>query len=83
MKLGIQVSDFTWPDAPRSIGPTFARIARDADQVGLSSLWVMDHFFQIGMIGPPEQEMLEAYTTLGVRGRRTPSGSSWARWSPA
>jgi len=25
----------------------------------------MDHFFQIGVIGPPEREMLEAYTTLG------------------
>ena len=25
----------------------------------------MDHFFQIGVIGPPEQDMLEAYTTLG------------------
>ena len=25
----------------------------------------MDHFFQIGAIGPPEREMLEAYTTLG------------------
>ncbi len=64
MKLGVQVSDFTWPDAPRSIGPTFARIARDADQVGLSSLWVMDHFFQIGLNGPPEHEMLEGYAAL-------------------
>jgi F420-dependent oxidoreductase-like protein len=25
----------------------------------------MDHFFQIGLIGPPEQDMPEAYTTLG------------------
>jgi F420-dependent oxidoreductase-like protein len=25
----------------------------------------MDHFFQISMIGPPEQDMLEAYATLG------------------
>ena len=64
MKLGVQVSDFTWPDAPRSIGPTFARIARDADQVGLSSLWVMDHFVQIGVNGPPEHEMLEGYAAL-------------------
>ncbi len=64
MKLGLQVSDFTWPDAPRSIGPTFARIARDADQAGMASLWVMDHFFQISMIGPPEHEMLEGYSAL-------------------
>src|SRR5690349_23831306 len=24
----------------------------------------MDHLFQIGMVGPPEQDMLEAYTAL-------------------
>lgn len=64
MKLGLQVSYWSWPDAPASIGPTFARIARDADASGLSSLWVMDHFFQISGIGPPEAEMLESYTAL-------------------
>ena len=64
MKWGLQVSDFTWPDAPRSIGPTFARVARDADQAGMASLWVMDHFFQILSIGPSEHEMLEGYTAL-------------------
>ena len=64
MKCGLQVSDFTWPDAPRSIGPTFARVARDADQAGMASLWVMDHFFQIRSIGPSEHEMLEGYSAL-------------------
>jgi F420-dependent oxidoreductase-like protein len=39
-------------------------VARDADQSGLASLWVMDHFFQIGVVGPPELDMLEGYTTL-------------------
>ena len=82
MKLGIQVSDFTWPDAPRSIGPTFARIARDADQVGLSSLWVMDHFFQIGVNGPPEHEMLEGYAALAFAAG-VGNGSPWEPWSPA
>jgi F420-dependent oxidoreductase-like protein len=64
MKLGLQVSNFTWPEAPDGIGPTFARIARDADQAGMASLWVMDHFFQISMVGPPENDMLEGYTAL-------------------
>jgi F420-dependent oxidoreductase-like protein len=64
MKLGLQVSNFTWPQAPEGIGPTFARIARDADQAGMASLWVMDHFFQISMVGPPENAMLEGYTAL-------------------
>ena len=64
MLLGLQIADFTWPDAPAGIGPTFARIARDAEASGVASLWVMDHFFQIEILGPPEHEMLEAYTAL-------------------
>jgi F420-dependent oxidoreductase-like protein len=75
MKLGLTVSNWTWPDAAEGIGPTFARIARDADDVGLASLWVMDHFFQIGSLGPPENEMLEGYAALafaaGVTSRIT------------
>ena len=64
MRLGTQVSFFSWPGAPASIGPTFARIARRSDEAGLASLWVMDHFFQISMIGPPEMDMLEGYSAL-------------------
>ncbi|MGA8014648.1 MAG: LLM class F420-dependent oxidoreductase, partial [Candidatus Dormiibacterota bacterium] len=32
---------------------------------------VMDHFFQIAHLGPPEHEMLEAYTTLGFLAAHT------------
>src|SRR5690349_10033608 len=31
----------------------------------------MDHLWQISVIGPPEQEMLEAYTTLGFLAAHT------------
>lgn len=71
MRIGVQVSSFTWPAAPGSIGPTFGRIAREADQAGVASLWVMDHFFQIAMIGPPEQEMLEGYAALAFAAGQT------------
>ncbi|MGL4176778.1 MAG: LLM class F420-dependent oxidoreductase [Dermatophilaceae bacterium] len=64
MKLGLQVSYFSWPGAPVSTGPTWRRVARDAEAAGLSSLWVMDHFFQISVVGPSELDMLEGYTTL-------------------
>jgi F420-dependent oxidoreductase-like protein len=64
MKLGLQVNRFSWPDAPASTGATWRAVARDADQCGLASLWVMDHFFQIGVVGPPEMDMLEGYTAL-------------------
>ena len=64
MRLGLQVNRFTWPDAPAATGATWRAVARDADQSGLASLWVMDHFFQISVVGPPELDMLEGYTTL-------------------
>lgn len=64
MRVGLQVPSFTWPDDV-AIGPRLAEIARTADDAGFASLWVMDHFFQISMVGPPEEPMLEGYTTLG------------------
>ena len=64
MLLGLQVPDFTWPGSPATLGPTFRRIAQDADASGLASLWVMDHFFQIRGVGPPEHEMLEGWMML-------------------
>ena len=71
MRLGSQVSYFSWPDAPASIGPTFGRIARNSEDAGLTSLWVMDHFFQIGTIGPPELDMVEGYTALAFAAGQT------------
>jgi len=65
MKVGLQINRFTWPGGPEAIGPTLARIVRDADGVGFDSIWVMDHFFQIRSIGPADEPMLEGWTTLG------------------
>ncbi len=65
MKLGLQISSFSWPGGDAAIGPTLARIARTADEVGFDSIWVMDHFFQIRSIGRPDEPMLEGFTTLG------------------
>jgi F420-dependent oxidoreductase-like protein len=64
MKLGLQIPSFTWPGGAEGIGPTLSRIGPAAEEAGFSSLWVMDHFFQIEMIGKPEEPMLEAYSTL-------------------
>lgn len=64
MKIGLQIPSFTWPGGPEKIGQILAEIARTAEQAGFASLWVMDHFFQIGGVGPVENEMLEGYTTL-------------------
>ncbi|HEY3648965.1 MAG TPA: LLM class F420-dependent oxidoreductase, partial [Streptosporangiaceae bacterium] len=49
-----------------------SRIATAADEAGVDSLWVMDHFFQIRLTGlPPESPMPEAYATLAFLGGLT------------
>lgn len=65
MKFGLQINQFTWPGGAEAIAPTLARIARTADDAGYDSIWVMDHFFQIRGLGPPEAPMLEGQTALG------------------
>jgi F420-dependent oxidoreductase-like protein len=64
MKIGLQVPNFTWPGGQAQLGSTLAEIARTADDGGFSSLWVMDHLFQLQFLGPPENEMLESYSAL-------------------
>jgi len=64
-RIGLQINNFTWPGGSAALGPTLARVVRTADQVGFDSIWVMDHFFQIRGLGPPEAPMLEGMTTLG------------------
>lgn len=65
MKIGLQIPDFTWPGGPARLGTELRTVAQTADQAGFEFIAVMDHFFQIGAVGPAEREMLEAYTTLG------------------
>lgn len=62
MRCGLQVSKFSWPDAPSSIAPTFRRVVQNAEGAGLSSLCVMDH--QIWTV----DEAVDHYGTLGEVG---------------
>ena len=71
MRIGLHVADFTWPNGPQHLAQDLTAIAEAADDLGFARLSVMDHVFQIGVIGPPEHEMLEAYTTLGYLAART------------
>ncbi|MGD0805990.1 MAG: LLM class F420-dependent oxidoreductase [Anaerolineales bacterium] len=70
MKIGLQIPNFTWPGGPAGIAGKLSEIARAADGAGFYSLWVMDHFFQIGNrdrttgLGPVEDDMLEGYSAL-------------------
>jgi len=73
MRLGLQLPSFTYPGGPAAIRGTLTEIGQAAEDAGLDSLWVMDHWFQVpdGTWGGPEQPMLEAYTTLGFLAQAT------------
>ncbi|MCX5065545.1 LLM class F420-dependent oxidoreductase [Micromonospora lupini] len=71
MKLGLHYWNFSTPADPAAIAPTLAEAATTAEQAGVASFTVMDHFFQMEALAPAEEPMLEAYTTLGYVAAKT------------
>jgi F420-dependent oxidoreductase-like protein len=71
-KLGYQIPNFTYPDveAPELFDVVAAQ-AKEADVAGFDTLLVMDHFYQLPMIGPPTQFMMECYALLSALARET------------
>ena len=73
-KLGYQIPNFTYPGVgPDGLFEAVARQAEAADRSGFDTVLVMDHFYQLPMMGPPENNMLEAYTLLAALAQRTSS----------
>jgi F420-dependent oxidoreductase-like protein len=64
MRIGLQIPNFTYQNKP-PLPIILKDIVQLVDENGFYSLWVMDHFFQIDFAGPPQNEMMESYTTLG------------------
>ena len=71
MEIGLHVADFTYPNGPAGLADDLTRVVVAAEDAGFGRVSVMDHVWQIGVLGPPEHEMLEAYTTLGYIAART------------
>jgi alkanesulfonate monooxygenase len=71
VKIGLHIADFTYPSGPAGLADDLTRIAVAAEEAGFARVSVMDHVWQIGVLGPPEHAMLEAYTTLGFLAART------------
>jgi F420-dependent oxidoreductase-like protein len=69
--IGLHIADFTFPSGPAGLADDLTRIATTAEEAGFARVSVMDHVWQIAVLGPPEHEMLEAYTTLGYLAART------------
>ncbi len=71
MKLGLHIPDFTWPGGPARLGDDLAAVVSAAERADFDRVSVMDHVWQIHGVGPPEHEMLEAYTALGYLAAHT------------
>jgi F420-dependent oxidoreductase-like protein len=66
IRLGFQIPNFSYGTGAENLFPTVIAQAREAEAAGYDSLFVMDHFYQLPMLGTPDQPMLEAYTALGA-----------------
>ena len=66
IRLGYQIPNFSYGTGVSELFPTVIRQAQEAEEGGFDTVLVMDHFYQLPMIGTPDQPMLEAYTALGA-----------------
>ena len=71
-RLGYQIPNFTYPGVDSAgIFDIVAAQAKEADRSGFDTVMLMDHFYQLPMLGDPDANMLECYTTLGALARET------------
>ena len=66
IRLGFQIPNFSYGTGVEQLFPTVVAQAREAESAGFDAVFVMDHFYQLPMLGSPDQPMLEAYTALGA-----------------
>ncbi|TRW82405.1 LLM class F420-dependent oxidoreductase [Mycolicibacterium sp. 018/SC-01/001] len=66
IRLGLQINNFSYGTGVGEIFPTVTAQAKEADDAGFDSVFLMDHFYQLPGIGNYDEPMLEAYTTLGA-----------------
>ena len=69
MKLVLHINNFSWPGA--RFGPTLAEIGGTADACGFDSIGVADHVWQHPIMGGPETDELECYSTLAFLAANT------------
>ena len=66
IKLGLQIPNFSYGTGVAEMFPTVVAQAREAEEAGFDSVFLMDHFYQLPGLGVPEDPVTEAYTALGA-----------------
>ena len=71
MKLGLQLNSFDWNGGPEQFGGKLAEIGRVAEEAGFDRIGVADHLWQHPIMGGPEADEPECYTTLAFLAANT------------
>jgi F420-dependent oxidoreductase-like protein len=70
--LDLHIPNFNFPGVgPEELFDKLIDICTTAEQSGFSSVSLMDHLYQIGPVGPPENWMFEGSTMLAAIAART------------
>jgi F420-dependent oxidoreductase-like protein len=71
LHFGLQLPRFEFPGHPATTAGRLAGVAGAAEAAGFRSLWLMDHFRQIPVVGREWEDMLESWTTLAFLAAHT------------
>jgi F420-dependent oxidoreductase-like protein len=71
MKLGVQLNSFDWTGGPGRFGRNLADIGKTAEEAGFDRIGVADHVWQHPIMGGPEADEPECYTTLAFLAANT------------
>lgn len=67
VRFGLQIPSFTFPTAPgRGVFEVTREIAQRAEAEGFDSIWLMDHLFQIPVVAPETDPILDCWTGLAA-----------------
>jgi F420-dependent oxidoreductase-like protein len=69
--FGLQIPSFSYNLPSGAIFDRVVEHASAAEDSGFDSVWVMDHLYQLPMLGGKNEPMLEGYTLLGALAART------------
>jgi F420-dependent oxidoreductase-like protein len=71
-RLSYQIPNFTYPHTrPDEIFDKVVAQATAAEGAGFDRLMVMDHFYQLPMLGAPDEPMFECYSMLAALAQHT------------
>ncbi|HET6472665.1 MAG TPA: LLM class F420-dependent oxidoreductase [Pseudomonadales bacterium] len=71
-RLSYQIPNFTYPNTrPAEIFDKVVAQAKAAEAAGFDRVMVMDHFYQLPMLGAPDEPMFECYAMLSALAQHT------------